>query len=95
MNEVLARRFTLRAAKIQERTYDRAFIQEIDDLLLFPRFEDKSGWQRYVDDEIKDIWTQLDKAMRLAIYLTATKAHHEASNKPVVPDHPPYHGVRG
>ncbi len=96
MSDILARRLTVRAAEVHARTYDRAFVQEMDDLMLAPPFGNgENEWHRFVDPDIQKIWHQLEKAVRLAVYLTALKAHHETTAKSVAPSAPPYHGVRG
>lgn len=96
MSDILARRLTARAAEVHARPYDRAFVQEIDDLLLAPPFGSvENDWHRFVDADLQRIWHQLEKSVRLAVYLTALKAHHETTAKSVAPTSPPYHGTRG
>lgn len=96
MSEILARRLTARAAEVQARTYDRAFVQEIDDLLMAPPFGNgENEWHRFVDLDLQRIWYQLEKSIRLAVYLTALKAHHETTAKSAAPAAVPYHGTRG
>ncbi len=77
MSDTLARRFTARAAALQHKAYDRDFIRELDELLSSPNFEERNAerdWRKFVDTELRSIWPHLDKAMRLAIYLTALGA---------------------
>ncbi len=92
MSDLLARRLANRIASVQGRPFDREFLRELDDLMVEPHFEEKEGWQRFVDIDMRVIWYQIDKSVRLAVYLTALKAHYEILAKSVIPSAPPYHG---
>lgn len=81
MSEVLARRLMLRAAEFANRRYDREFSNELDGMLQFPEFsasEDLADWRTFVDQELRTVWSSLDRSTRLAVYLTALRASHEA-----------------
>lgn len=94
MSDILARRLADRAAEVLHRSYERLFLEELDELLAAPLFDTTGDWHDFVDPAVQKIWPQLDKAARLAVYLTALQAHRSTTAKSIPPDHPPYHGVR-
>ena len=93
MSEVLTRRLMLRVSEFSGRRYDREFSNGLDELLQFPEFsasEDLTDWRTFVDQELRTVWASLDRHTRIAVYLTALRASHEAKKllTPTPPDVP-------